>query len=157
MPQGRPQKDTQRMQWSAPELALGGQPAPTGHPHTPAGLHVLSTQRAQLALVCQHPFPSSLLLLARSSLTTLCPNTYSAPGTFGSLEHKSKSSGASLSQPQEEGFPGRKPNFPAILSSSEGCKLLFATWRQLHPARGQGILGLLMSSFLSILYPDFQF
>lgn len=62
-----------------------------------------------------------------------------------------------LCQSQGEGFPGRKPNLLAIFSSSRVCGLLLAAWRQLHPARGQGILGLLVQSFLSILYPNFQF
>lgn len=124
---------------------------------TPAGLHMTSAQRTQLVLVCKDPSPFSLLLLSLSLLTAHCPSTYSVPGIINSWEYKSKSSGASLCQPQGEGFPGRKPNLLAILSSSGVYGLPFAAWRQLHPARGQGILGLLIHSFLSILYPNFQF
>lgn len=124
---------------------------------TPARLRMTSTQRTELVLLCKDPFPFSLLFLALSLLATHCPSTYSVPGILGSWKHKGKSSGGSLCQPQGEGFPGRKPNLLAILSSSGVYGLLFAAWRQLHPARGQGILGLLIHSFLSILYPNFQF
>lgn len=123
--------------------------------HT-CGLHMTSIQRTQPALTSSIPSPPpssyQLFLLPKHG-----PSTYSVPGTIGSWEHKGNSSGASLCQPQGEGFPGRKPNLFAILSFSGVCGLLFAAWRQLYPARGQCILDLLIHSFLSILHPNFQF
>lgn len=137
---------------------------------TPAGLHVISVQRTQQALECKHPFssipsPPSLLLRPFSTSLLLLPAlfaSHTSPTCTYSAGHLAAGSTKQvcwglLCQPQPEGFPGRRPNLFAILSSSGVRGLLLAAWRQLHPARGQGILGLLIHSFLSILHPNFQF
>lgn len=121
-------------------------------PGTTVVHHITSTQKTQLALMGKRLSTSSLILLAFSLLTTHGPSTYFVPGTLSSWKHKAKSSGASLCQPQE-GFLGRKPNLLAILCSSGVYGLLFAAWRQLYPARGQDILGLLIHSYT----PTFNF
>lgn len=53
---------------------------------TPAGLHMTSTQRTQLALLSKHPSPSALLLLALFAYHTfpeylLCARHYWQLGT----------------------------------------------------------------------------
>lgn len=142
------------MWWSALEPAQKSQPGPTGHPgHTCQAPHDLNFKRTQLALVYKHSFPSSLLFLTFhhsphvAQIRPLCQALLAAGNTKASP----------LGAAQGEGFPGRKPALLAILSSSGICGLPFATWQRLYPARGQGILGLLIHSFLSILYPNSQF
>ena len=89
----------------------------------------------------------------RSLVPKLPPEAWGGQALLPAGNTKASPLGAA----QGEGFPGRKPALLAILSSSGVYGLPFATWQQLHPARGQGILGLLIHSFLPILYPNSQF
>ena len=142
------------MWWSALEPAQKSHLCPTGHPEdTCQAPYDLNFKRTQLALGYKHSSPSSLLFLTFHH----SPHIAQIPPLCQALLPAGNTKASPLGAAQGEGFPGRKPALLAILSSSGVYGLPFATWQQLHPARGQGILGLLIHSFLPILYPNSQF
>lgn len=131
-----------------------------GHVHllyspmeAPAGLYSTATKTPSWPRGASLP-PALCCLLTSSVFAHHCSSEHRARAL---LTHKGKSSGASLCQPQGEGFPGRKPTCLRLVSSSGVSGLLIAAWRQPPPARGQGMQGLLTHSFCPYYTPTFNF